>query len=156
MKSMTLRTLRNVVAGLLALGLWGVGWALRGEGGSIVEVSLSEFRVDVASAGPVLPGTVTFRVKNRGKHKHEFTIFRTELGADSLPTKSKFIVCKVVDEEAHGLDKLGEIEELRPGQTKELALSLSSGAHVLVCNMPCHYQKGMRRALQVQEGERQE
>lgn len=141
----------NVAALILGGALTAQAWAVVFvRDGRRVEVLLSEFRLS-ASSPVATAGRVTFQVQNRGKHDHEFVVFRTDLAVDGLPTKNKMIVCKVVDEEAQGLTKLGEIEKIRPGETKDLTLDLSPGAHALVCNMPCHYQKGMRAGLRVQD-----
>ena len=38
----------------------------------------------------------------------------------------------------------GEIEEIAPGETKSLTLTLQKGHYALVCNLPGHYKAGMR------------
>ena len=101
-----------------------------------VTVSLEDFAValGVATAGA---GDITFEVTNDGATIHNFRIIRTDLAADDLPLDGA-----VVDEDA--LDVVGSIGDIAPGETETLAVSLDAGSYVLICNVPGHYQLGMR------------
>jgi uncharacterized cupredoxin-like copper-binding protein len=39
---------------------------------------------------------------------------------------------------------VGEVEDLAKGRTKRLSLNLEKGHYVLICNLPGHYEAGMR------------
>ena len=54
-----------------------------------------------------------------------------------------------MDEEGVGVTHVDEIGDLQVGDTKALALALTVGAYVLVCNIPAHYGQGMFVAFQV-------
>jgi uncharacterized cupredoxin-like copper-binding protein len=51
------------------------------------------------------------------------------------------------DEDAAGA--LGEVEELDPGKSGDLTLSLKPGKYALACNVPNHYANGMWTVLTV-------
>ena len=60
----------------------------------------------------------------------------------------------VYDEEEDRVDEdaanaLGEVEELEPGQSGTLTLTLEPGTYVLYCNMPLHMSLGMWTLLTV-------
>jgi uncharacterized cupredoxin-like copper-binding protein len=44
---------------------------------------------------------------------------------------------------------LGEVPELDPGKSGRLALRLSRGKYLLLCNVPGHFQLGMHKVLVV-------
>ena len=50
----------------------------------------------------------------------------------------------VVNGEASEKGAKGEIEDIAPGTTKSLTLTLQKGHYALVCNLPGHYKAGMR------------
>ena len=81
-------------------------------------------------------GTVTFRVVNQGTVTHELEVFRTDLAPDSLPVEGSTA--------SPGLAPLDEVENVEPGLAMDLAVTLEPGNYVLICNLPAHYQQGMR------------
>ena len=101
----------------------------------IVPVTLNEFNILPAKQSAPA-GKVTFVVKNTGKMVHEFIVTKTAkpagdlLGGDHGPSRA--------DESG----AIGEIGELRPGQTKKLILPLKKGHYALLCNLPGHYKAG--------------
>jgi uncharacterized cupredoxin-like copper-binding protein len=45
--------------------------------------------------------------------------------------------------------KIGEIGGVPPGRTRRTTLTLKSGRYLVICNVPGHYQLGMRAELVV-------
>src|SRR4051794_7279349 len=97
-------------------------------------VTLSEFKVS-PSPKSVSAGKVSFNVKNEGDMEHELVIIKTSKSASKLP---------VADKRASKTGKIGEIEDVGAGKTKKHTFSLKKGHYVLICNIPGHYQAGMR------------
>ncbi len=110
-----------------------------------VDVTLAEWRV---SADPLTVGAgdVTFNTTNEGGLPHELVVLKTTLGASRLPVESA-----KVDEAAAGL-VIGEIEpaDLPAGGKASATFNLEAGTYVLLCNIPAHYEQGMRVAFVVQ------
>src|SRR3954453_6063576 len=99
-------------------------------------------RVDRSTAKP---GKVIFRVKNMSKDMtHEMIVARASNPNKPLPYVANE---SRVDEEA--AKDLGEVSELDPGKSGELALDLEPGAYVLFCNVPAHMAAGMSAVLTV-------
>ncbi len=87
----------------------------------VVEVTASDYAFDPSTIA-LAPGTVTFRVENAGAEEHEFEIFEGDT---------------VVD----------EIEDLVPGLTRELTVTLEAGQYTFVCKLADHEQRGMTGSL---------
>lgn len=86
-------------------------------------------------------GRVTFTVHNAGELDHEFMVLATTRPASRLPLKDR-----LVDEPAAG-ETIGEIEDVAPGHTRRLSVSLREGHYALICNKPGpppHYVSGQR------------
>lgn len=88
-------------------------------------------------------GTVAFDVHNEGSVDHQLTLVRTDLAADALPTESA-----VVPESA--AEVVGMIEDLGVGAEATASFELEAGNYVLFCNVPGHYDLGMRTGITVQ------
>ena len=80
---------------------------------------------------------------NDGALEHEFVVVRSDLAVDALPQAGG-----AVDESQ--IEVVGRIEQWPGGETKEATFSLTAGSYVLICNIPGHYQLGMRAAFRVQ------
>ncbi len=115
--------------------------------GTAVGVQVQEWAV-VPDTMSVSAGSVTFDVENAGPEDvHEFVVVRTDLPAGELPTGED----GAFDEEADGVEVVGEIEDLEVGATESLTLDLEPGHYALVCNLveeedgelESHYQMGM-------------
>jgi hypothetical protein len=115
--------------------------------GSQVNVTLQEFAVlpDVQS---VPAGSVTFNATNVGPmDPHELVVVRTDIPAGELPTRDD----GSFDEDAEGVEVVGEIEEFDVGLTQSMTLDLEPGSYVLLCNLveeeegeiEAHYALGM-------------
>ena len=84
-------------------------------------------------AGPII------QARNKSKTLvHEMLVIPTSLTASALPYDAKkdvFIENQV--------GSLGEIEELQPGKSGELTLTLKAGSYLLACNQPGHLHADM-------------
>ena len=103
-----------------------------------VKVTLKEWTL-TPSASRVPAGKVAFVVSNKGNIQHEFVILRTNIRHQALPMAGS----------AAKVRALAEIEDIEPGQTKRLTLTLKAGKYVLLCNVPGHYKAGQHAALRV-------
>jgi uncharacterized cupredoxin-like copper-binding protein len=117
-----------VIVGLAATGAMTAGAVTSSK---VVPVRLNEFNILPATqAAPA--GKVTFVLKNTGKMTHEFVVVGTAKAAGALLKGS----------EADETGAVGEVGELKPGQTKKLTLTLKKGHYALICNLPGHYVAG--------------
>jgi len=89
-------------------------------------------------------GEVTFEVTNSGDKDHEFVVVQTDLALEDLPFNEA--EDEVNEDELTVVD---EIENITPGETKTLTVTLDAGNYVLMCNLEGHYRKGMRSAFTV-------
>jgi uncharacterized cupredoxin-like copper-binding protein len=87
-------------------------------------------------------GTVTFSVKNKGKVAHDFLVIRTDLPLDALPVQNGAVVPDGVT-----VNVLGVSDTLLPGASDKVPVDLVPGGYVLICNIPTHYESGMRTAF---------
>jgi hypothetical protein len=119
-----------------------------------VSVTVHEFSITLdRSSAP--RGTVIFRVHNTGEDHHEFLVIKTDRAPANLPTEAN----GSYQEDGPGTQLLDEIDDIGPGETKELSIDLGPGNHVLICNMvhveddgsvEVHYAMGMRTAFVVE------
>ena len=107
-----------------------------------VKATLTEYAIamDRASAPA---GTVTFQIENKGEMLHEFVVIRTATPADGLPV----VNAEAVEE---GLDVVDEAEDIAAGTATSLAVDLSPGHYILICNVSGHYPSGMHTDFTVQ------
>lgn len=94
------------------------------------------------TATEVRAGTVTFIARNAGSTAHDLVVLRTDLAPDRLPVDTQ-------TQKAKEDGKLGAADQVSPGKSANLRLELPAGAYVVICNVPTHYQLGMRSALTV-------
>jgi uncharacterized cupredoxin-like copper-binding protein len=113
-----------------------------GAGSATITAELSEFAIELSSS-TAPAGEVTLEGDNVGAAEHELVVIRTDLPAGELPTDDS----GGLDEE--GLDVIDEIEDIAPGESSTLTVSLEEGHHALVCNLPGHYGGGMHADLDV-------
>ena len=110
-------------------------------------VDLAEWSVK-ASATSVKAGTVKVTAVNKGVIPHEMHIIKTDLAADALKLKTGE---PVVDEATSGtLSGMIHEDQLAAGKTASMDFNLTPGKYVLICNVPTHYQQGMRTVLNVE------
>lgn len=101
-----------------------------------VQVVLKEMAI--SAPGTAHAGSVTFVARNGGTVEHELVVVR---GAGPLQ------VAHFKAEEAGRW--IGEVEDVAPGKSKTVTLTLAPGKYTLICNVVGHYQLGMRRVLRV-------
>jgi uncharacterized cupredoxin-like copper-binding protein len=90
-------------------------------------------------------GKVTFAVKNISKETiHELIVSPINNADETLPYLNNE---NRVDEE-HG-SHLGEVSELKAGESGALIINLKPGMYALFCNIPNHYMDGMWTLLEV-------
>jgi hypothetical protein len=120
---------------------------------STVDVTLKEWEVAPAVES-VVEGEVTFNASNEGEEEHELVVVRTEFAAADLPTRDN----GSVDEDADGVDVIGETAEMEGGDDDSRVFTLDPGSYVLLCNLvhegdhdepEVHYQMGMFSAFEV-------
>jgi uncharacterized cupredoxin-like copper-binding protein len=89
-------------------------------------------------------GDLTFNVTNSANEamSHELVVLRTDLSDAKLPMKAGQV-------EEGKFKKMGEVEDVMPGKSKQFKLNLAPGHYVLICNRPGHYAMGMHAALVV-------
>jgi uncharacterized cupredoxin-like copper-binding protein len=131
-----------VLGCLLALSATSCGGS--GSGGEAtgdVVVTLKDFSL-AATPGTFSAGDITFGIQNEGPSAHEFVILRTNDAPDALPVENGLIP-------EDQIDLVDEAEDIAPGTDTSLSVNLQSGSYVLVCNLPSHYEAGMRAAFTV-------
>ena len=102
-----------------------------------ITITMTDYEMKL-SAPVAKAGEVTFHVQNNSEvNIHEFVVVKTDLGAGSLPVGDDFLV----DESA--LTPVDEVEDLEPGQSADLVVTLEPGTYALICNLPNHYTLGM-------------
>jgi len=111
--------------------------------GTTVGTTVKDFAISLA-AGTAPAGEVTFKVTNDGPTAHEFVVLKTDEAQDGLP-----VADGKAAEEGDGITHVGEVEDIATGATTSLALQLTPGNYVLVCNLIGHYQSGMHIAFTV-------
>ena len=127
-----MRSVTAVCLTALALGLTPVAHA----GSSAtpqVNAKLLDFKV-VPKPKTVAAGKVTFVATNGGKVEHELVVVRTPKDAAKLGRG---------DGTASEKGEVAEVEDVKPGKTKRLTVSLKPGRYVLLCNIGKHYGAGM-------------
>ena len=115
------------------------------EEGGAVNVVMKEWFV-LPDKMVVDEGRVTFKVANHGRMDHEFIVIKTTIQVHELPVHEKGL-----DEKRAG-KMMGEIEDIRPGEVRELTIDMPPGKYVLFCNrvetedhkIISHYRNGMR------------
>jgi uncharacterized cupredoxin-like copper-binding protein len=142
MNSKTLITL-SVVSTTLVLGL--VAWASTPRT-QVVRVSLTDFDVKFAPS-TLKAGTVTLVGTNEGHDVvHEIRLVKTELPADHLPLQDD----GRVNEDSAKLTTIAAVEDLGPGTSGEVTVTLEPGRYVYFCNEHNHYLVGMRGEIIVE------
>jgi uncharacterized cupredoxin-like copper-binding protein len=71
------------------------------------------------------------------------------IAAISDPTKPLPYLSNESRVNESAIKDLGEVSELEPGKSGELALTLAPGTYVLFCNVPAHMTAGMWALLTV-------
>lgn len=111
--------------------------------GDGVAVTLDEYSI---SARPerFAAGEITFTAHNIGAVAHQLLVLRTATDPARLPVDDG-----VVDVEADGIAKVGEIPIVAGEERETLTTTLETGRYALICNIAGHYQNGMRAGFRV-------
>lgn len=133
------RILAILIGALIVAAACGGGTAEPTEQPTLT-VELTDFALK-ADPGTAKAGHVVFAVRNRAAMAHELTVIRTDLAPDALPIDGG---------KAKEDGKVGGISNISAGVSRKLALELPAGHYDLICNVPGHYQLGMRTALTVE------
>lgn len=98
------------------------------------------------SAATAKAGKITFKAKNEGTIKHEFVVLKVPAGQtwDSMPITSG----KINEDSPEGTN-VGEIGDVKVGETGQITLDMQPGDYLLVCNIKEHYDLGMRAQFTV-------
>ncbi len=115
--------------------------------GTVVKATVSDFAIKLDSA-TVPAGKMTFSVANTGPSFHEFVILKTDHAAGKLPIIKQEGYMRAA-EDKKGDANVAELSGIKVGASKDLTTTLKPGRYVIVCNLPMHYQMGMRTALTV-------
>ena len=89
-------------------------------------------------------GAVTFEMLNEGAVVHDLWVVRTDLAYDALPVEGGLAVTGGANEV---IDKVLETDA---GTTVSLTVDLAPGSYALICNIPAHYQLGMRAPFTIE------
>jgi uncharacterized cupredoxin-like copper-binding protein len=114
-----------------------------------VEVKLTDkgmdsMRMDL-NTKQIRAGKVTFNVTNASQNLiHEFVVVRSDRPMDSLLYNNDE---KEIEENA--LEVVNELEDIQPGQSSTLAVTLQLGSYLLLCNKAGHFKAGMVNELTV-------
>lgn len=109
--------------------------------GDAVAVSLSEFAVKLSGGDSAPAGGVSFRASNDGQIAHELVVIKSDLAPDALPVAGGVVAESQVE-------VVGRIAQWPGGgQVREGTFEMPAGQYVLICNLPAHYQGGMRAAF---------
>jgi len=108
-----------------------------------VQVSLTDKGMDsmamVLSTTQAKAGSVTFQVSNKSETLvHEFIVVRTDAALGALPYSPG--ENEIKEDSVHSL---GEVEDLNPGTSGTLTLTMPPGRYVLLCNKAGHFKAGM-------------
>jgi uncharacterized cupredoxin-like copper-binding protein len=109
-----------------------------------IKVTLLKNNTIQLDASHIKAGSVTFEVSNAPGTglKHELVVLKTDLAEDKLPIKNGQVP-------ERQFKKMGEVEDMAPGESKHMTLKLTPGRYVLICNQPGHYSMGMHSSLVV-------
>jgi caa(3)-type oxidase subunit IV len=106
--------------------------------GQVIDVKEVSFQIQFsqysAQAGPV-----TFHIVNGADDMlHEFIIIQTDSPASDLPTDDS----GRVKEDAVTI--ITAAEDIPPSNSRNITVNLGAGHYVMICNLPGHYEQGMR------------
>jgi len=117
----------------------GCGDAAPAGSATAVVATLTDDSISLDSA-TVPSGGVSFEITNEGEAVHEFEIFTGR--AEDLTVENNVAV-------TGSLDLIDEAEDIVPGVTLTLDVTLRPGQYVIICNLPGHVTNGMVAELTV-------
>ena len=108
-------------------------------------MTLRDYRIS-ASTATLSAGLISFDIVNRGPSTHEFVVFETDRAPDRMPLGTDGLT---IDEDSPAVRHIGELAQVDVGRSTTLALRLSPGTYVFICNMEGHYLGGMHTQVTV-------
>ncbi|MEY2517053.1 MAG: hypothetical protein QOJ89_4411 [bacterium] len=85
-------------------------------------------------------GKLTITLDNKGTMVHELVVLKGDEAASALKVSGGRVSEKTA---------VGEVSETAAGAAKSSTITLKPGHYIIVCNVPGHYQDGMRGTLTV-------
>jgi uncharacterized cupredoxin-like copper-binding protein len=144
-----MRSTLVAVGALLVAFIVAVAFAYAVKGSSAPAGDIQATTVNFKIKMPTIlsAGTHTIGLTNRGTVGHEIVLFKTDLAAKDLPLKAD----GDANEESPQLTSAADSgNALKAGATESFKTdSLSPGHYVAVCNLPGHYQLGMKLDITV-------
>jgi Uncharacterized copper-binding protein len=113
------------------------------ESGNVVAVTLHDYSIQPAVT-TASAGGVTFTIENVGATEHEMVVIQTDVAIADMPVEKH-----ETDEEAPGMNPIGEVEDVQPGESTDLVLTLEPGRYVFLCNLPKHFERGMATEFEI-------
>ena len=104
-------------------------------GAHVINTQLGEMYVR-PSVTSVPAGKVTFKATNAGNLTHELMVERMPIKFDSTNTPTESAA-------------LGMIDDMAPGESGQMTLTLKPGQYMLFCNVSGHYAAGQHTVLTV-------
>jgi uncharacterized cupredoxin-like copper-binding protein len=147
-RTMKLRTSVVAIAALALLALTacgsnGTSSQVASESGNVVAVTLADYEIRPAVT-TLSTGEVTFKIQNDGATEHEMVVIRTDVAIADMSVEGH-----ETNEEAPGMTPIGEVEDVKPGESTDLVLTLEPGRYVLLCNITRHFERGMVTEIEV-------
>ncbi len=90
-------------------------------------------------------GDITFSIVNEGELEHEFEVFSGSVDPAEVPIEEER-----ANFEGLGVEEIDEVEDLAGGDEAQLTVDLAPGEHLLVCNLPGHFEQGMHTTFTVE------
>jgi uncharacterized cupredoxin-like copper-binding protein len=119
--------------------------ACSGGGEADMSVTLRDDAITL-SPGAVAAGPLTLEATNEGTKIHEFEVFAVPDGVDAnaLPVEGDTAPADEM------LEVIDEVEDIAPGTSASLSVSLDPGSYAVICNLPDHYANGMHATFTVE------
>ena len=117
-----------------------------GAAGSAVAATENDFAIGLDKT-TVAAGAATFSITNNGPSVHEFVVYKTDIPAAQLPQDTDN---HIVKEDSVGLTNIDAAMNIAPNTTSQLAVTLTPGTYVVICNITAHYEQGMHVGFTVQ------
>jgi uncharacterized cupredoxin-like copper-binding protein len=112
-----------------------------------IPVTLSDYKVTLPST-VISAGSKSLEITNSGAMQHELLVFHPDASID--PGKLPVGPDGDVVEDAPGINKVSDGDNIDPGKSQTRALDLSTpGTYILLCNLPGHYKAGMWTRIDV-------
>ncbi len=135
--------IRRLVVAAVALAI--VAVACSGGEEADVTVTMRDDGITMSSDA-LAAGDLTFEGVNEGTVTHEFEVFAVPEGVDAnaLPVEGDTAPADEM------LTVIDEVEDIAPGTSATLNLSLDAGNFAVICNLPGHYAAGMHTTFTVE------